>query len=72
MSLLNYFKSANGKDVASASSAIESMENGQNVPSNISNQELLNVKESLQVVERKSGKRTTYKETENKRLRNLQ
>ena len=41
------------------------MENGQHVPANISNNELLKVKESLQVVDgRKPYKRTTYKETE--------
>jgi len=62
MSLLNYFKSANK---TKAASAIQSMENGQHVPANISNNELLKVKESLQVVDgRKPYKRTTYKETE--------
>ena len=68
MSLLDYFKSANSSDVASAASAIKSMESGQNLPTSISNKELLKVKESLQVVERKSGKRTTYKEIEKREI----
>ena len=68
MSLLDYFKSANSSDVASAASAIKSMESGQNLPSSISNKELLKVKESLQVVEQKSGKRTTYKEIEKREI----
>ena len=68
MSLLNYYKSVNSRDVANAASAIKSMENGQNLPANISNNELLKVKESLQVVKRKSGKRTTYKEIEKREI----
>ena len=59
--------------MASTASAIKSMENGQNLPSSISNKELLKVKESLQVVERKSGKRTQpTKKLINERLQNLQ
>ena len=68
MSLLNYFKSANSRDVANAASAIKLMENGQNLPSNISNNELLKVKESLQLVEGKSDKRRTYKEIEKREI----
>ena len=68
MSLQNYFKSGNSRDVVNAASAIKLMENGQNLPSNISNNELLKVKESLQLVEGKSGKRKTYKEIEKREI----